>query len=353
MIKPKPLQKGDRVAIVSLSSGMLGETYCSHNLEIGIQRLKQFGLEPVIMPNTLKGVEYLDKHPQMRAQDLKSAFLDPTIQGIICAIGGNDTYRLLPYLMDDNEFIEHVKCSPKLFTGFSDSTINHLMFYKLGLQTFYGPAFITDLGEIADEMLPYTKQTFTRYFQDYKSWIIQPSDIWYEERIDFSKHALGTNRISHQELHGYELLQGKTEFEGELLGGCLESIFKILSRTEVPSEYDICKKYSIFPDQALWQNKILFLETCEAKSKPEKVREMLQIIEDTGAFQSIAGVMIGKPQDETYYQEYKEVFLDVFGPYGFPVLYNVNFGHATPRIALPYGAKVRVNAKEQRIEFVE
>ena len=30
----RKLRKGDKVAIVSLSSGMLGEEFCSHNIEI-------------------------------------------------------------------------------------------------------------------------------------------------------------------------------------------------------------------------------------------------------------------------------------------------------------------------------
>lgn len=55
------------------------------------------------MPNSLKGIDYLSKHPEKRAEDLKGAFLGPSIKGIICAIGGgDDTYRLLPYLMDMN-----------------------------------------------------------------------------------------------------------------------------------------------------------------------------------------------------------------------------------------------------------
>ena len=89
----------------------------------------------------------ITKHLQLgdvRANDLKQAFLDDGVAGIICAIGGDDTYRLLSYLMDDKEFIDAVKNHPKLFTGFSDTTINHLMFYKIGLQTYYGPNFICD-----------------------------------------------------------------------------------------------------------------------------------------------------------------------------------------------------------------
>ena len=54
---------------------------------------------------------------------------------IICAIG-SDTYRLLPYLLEDEGFIKKVKTNPKIFTGFSDTTNNHLMFYKLGMVSF-------------------------------------------------------------------------------------------------------------------------------------------------------------------------------------------------------------------------
>ena len=82
------LKKGDKVAIVSLSSGMVGEEFFSHNIEIGVKRLKEYGLLPVFMPNARKGITYLKAHPEARAQDLKDAFFDDSIRGIICAIGG-------------------------------------------------------------------------------------------------------------------------------------------------------------------------------------------------------------------------------------------------------------------------
>lgn len=78
----RKLRKGDKVAIVSLSSGMLGEEFCSHNIEIGVKRLKEYGLEPVFMPNALKGIEYLQVHPQARAKDLKMHFRIILLQGL-------------------------------------------------------------------------------------------------------------------------------------------------------------------------------------------------------------------------------------------------------------------------------
>lgn len=353
MNKPTPLQLGDKVAIVSLSSGMLGEEFCSHNIEIGVRRLKEYGLEPVFMPNALKGIEYLASHPEARATDLKQAFLDDSIKGIICAIGGDDTYRLLPYLLEDEEFVMAVKTHPKLFTGFSDTTINHLMLYKLGLVSFYGPCFICDLGEIAKDMLPYTKNTFEGYFAGKEKKEIVASDIWYEEREDFSRNAIGTERIAHEEQRGFELLQGKGNFKGRLLGGCLESLYDILEGNRYTDESEICKKYGIFPIKEEWKGKILFIETCEEKPEPELFRKELLALKKLGVFEVINGILVGKPQDETYYEEYKQIYLEVIENKELPILYNVNFGHATPRCALPYGVEVLVDVAEKKIVMQE
>ena len=40
MIKPKPLVKGDKVAVVSISSGILGEDFAKHELDLGLNRIK-------------------------------------------------------------------------------------------------------------------------------------------------------------------------------------------------------------------------------------------------------------------------------------------------------------------------
>ena len=85
MQQARKLRRGDKVAIVSLSSGMLGEEYCCHNIEIGVRRLREYGLEPVFMPNALKGVEYLKDHPEARAADLMST-LDMRHPAVPCSM---------------------------------------------------------------------------------------------------------------------------------------------------------------------------------------------------------------------------------------------------------------------------
>lgn len=353
MIKPKALKKGDKVAVLSLSSGMLGEEFCSHQLKIGKKRLENLGLEPIFMPNALKGIDYLKDHPEARAQDLKDAFQDSDIKGIFCAIGGDDTYRLVPYLLEDKAFIKNVHKSPKLFTGFSDTTINHLLFYQLGMTSFYGPNFINDLAELAESMLPYTEETVKSYFEDLERKEIYSSHLWYEERTDFSKQSIGVKRVSHLEKRGYEILQGTGSFSGPLLGGCLESLAELLSGERYPQEIEINQTYHLFPSLEQWQGKILFLETSEEKPTPKRLEQLLLTLKKTGIFSVINGLLIGKPQDERYYEEYKEIYRKVIPDESLPVLANINFGHAYPRCALPYGIETTVDMNDKTITFNE
>jgi muramoyltetrapeptide carboxypeptidase LdcA involved in peptidoglycan recycling len=127
MIKPRKLQPGDKVATVSLSYG--GPGAVPQRYEAGKKQLQdEFGLVVVEMPHTMSDPDWLYHNPQARAEDLMQAFADPTIKGIISTIGGDDSMRMLPYLDLD------VICSnPKVFMGYSDTTVTHLACYKAGL----------------------------------------------------------------------------------------------------------------------------------------------------------------------------------------------------------------------------
>ena len=79
------------VAVVSLSAGVLGESFAKHELDIGAKRLADYGLNVRFMPHALAGIEHIKNHPEDRAADLLAAFRDPEIDMILCAIGGDDT----------------------------------------------------------------------------------------------------------------------------------------------------------------------------------------------------------------------------------------------------------------------
>ena len=72
-------------------------------MDLGVQRLKDLGLNPIFLPHSLKGLDFIKEHPEARAEDLIQAFSDDSIDMILCAIGGDDTYRLLPYLFENDQ----------------------------------------------------------------------------------------------------------------------------------------------------------------------------------------------------------------------------------------------------------
>lgn len=178
-------------------------------------------------------------------------------------------------------------------------------------------------------------------------------NVWYEERTDFSMDAVGTSRVEHLEERGYEVLQGKGKCNGRLLGGCLESLYDILTGTRYDDQKAICEKYGLLPTLNEWKNKILFIETSEEKPKLEIFEKELIALKDTGIFDVISGIIVGKPQDEQYYEEHKEIYYKIIKNKDLPIMYNVNFGHAYPRCIIPYGIEVEIDLDIKAIKLKE
>lgn len=342
--------KVKKIGIVSLSSGILGEDFVAHEVELGIERLKKYGIEVEFLPNSKKGIDFIKNNPKERAKDLINAFKDDSIDMILCAIGGDDTYRLLPYLFENNELEKAVK--QKIFLGFSDTTMNHFMLNKVGIKTFYGQAFLPDVCELSNEMLSYSKCFFEELINNGRIKEIYPSDVWYNEREDFSEKSIGISMEEHQN-RGFELLRGNAKFEGQILGGCLETIFDIFDNSRYEDTVYLCQKYNLFPSLNEWENKILLLETSEERPKPELFRKMILKLQEYGIFDVISGLIIGKPQNEEYYNEYKQIILDEIRNKNLSIVYNINIGHSTPRCIIPFGVNSKVDIERQIIEFKE
>jgi muramoyltetrapeptide carboxypeptidase LdcA involved in peptidoglycan recycling len=61
---------------------------------------------------------------------------------IVSTIGGDDSIRMLPFL----EY-SVIRQNPKVFMGYSDSTVTHFAFLKAGVTSFYGPSFMAGFDE--------------------------------------------------------------------------------------------------------------------------------------------------------------------------------------------------------------
>lgn len=340
MIKPKRLRKGDKVAIVSLSWGGLGDDCFIHKFHIAKERLeKDFGLDVVCMPHTLKGSKFVANHPELRAKDLMDAFSDNSVSAIFCAIGGDDTIRILPYIDFDT-----IKNNPKIFMGYSDSTINHFMLYKAGLVSFYGPSIMCEFGEYV-KMFDYTQKAVKdMLFSNWEQYSLLPSEEWTADYIVWQESNINTPHTMKKDTRGYEVISGNGLVQGHLLGGCID-VFMMAIGTK------------IWPTLAEWKDAILFIETSEDKPSPDFIKWTFRNLAAQGILKVINGIVVGKPQGEKYYEEYKTAITQVVVNEEcldhIPIFYNVNFGHAKPIGVIPYGVKAELNCKNKTIVLLE
>ncbi len=338
LIKPKMLKPGDKVAAVSLSWGGAGDSEILWRYKQGKERLENiFGLKVVEMPHTLKGTEYVYNHPEKRAEDLMNDFSDKSIKGIISCIGGDDSIRMLPYINFDT-----IRQNPKIFMGYSDSTITNFICLKAGISSIYGPAILVDFAENV-QMSDYTIESIKKtLFGNKIIGNIAPSGEWTSEHLEW---IIENKNISRKYMpnEGYELLQGDKKVRGRLIGGCLAVI-------------EFMKETVLFPEIDVFNNAILFLETSEEMEPTWYVECCLRNYGTIGILDRISGIIFGKPYNNKYYDDYKTIIKKVLKEYNredIPVLYNMNFGHTEPKICLPYGALAEIDCEKATFSILE
>ena len=338
LVKPQKLNRGDKVATVSLSWGGAGDTDLLWRYNLGKKRLEeQFGLEVIEMPNTLKGSDYLYHHPEKRAEDLMTAFSDKSIKAIFSCIGGYESVRMLPYIDFDV-----IKNNPKIFIGYSDTTITHFMCLKAGLSSFYGASVLAELAENI-KIFDYTANWLEKVLFDASTIGIIPAAVeWTGERIEWleSNASIAKTMVKNQ---GYEFLQGKGVTQGHLIGGCLEVM-------------EMIKGTSLWPSQDVFEEAILFFETSEDMPAPNVVEYWLRNYGSQGILQKSKGIIFGKPYQEKYYEDYKHAITKVLSElklHDLPVVYNMSFGHNEPMTCLPYGAMAEIDCGNKTFSILE
>jgi len=339
MLKPKKLKRGDKVATISLSWGGAGDI--PHRYEAGKKQLqKEFGLQVVETKNALKSSQWLYENPEARAEDLMEALEDTSIKAIISNIGGEDSIRTLRYI--DQAIIKN---NPKIFIGFSDSTVTHFCFYKAGVTSFYGTSTLVGFAENGG-MHQYQIDDINRnLFSVTTIGEIKPNtNGWTSEMLDWNVPENQNTKRKLEASSGWRFLQGTGIKTGELLGGCLE-VLEFLKGTE----------YWISPSE--WKGKIMFLETSEMKLSPDNFRWILRNYAASGILKNINGLILGRPYDNCYWKEYDEILLKVInqeeGLTDLSIITGMDFGHTCPSFTIPYGIKGEINSDDKTFSIIE
>ena len=234
--------------------------------------------------------------------------------------------------------------NPKIFMGYSDTTINHLMMQRAGLVSFYGPSVMCEFGEYV-RMFDYTREAVRRLlFADSAGYVVPSSPSWSDDYVPWDEQNVHIAKRLRPEAHGYELLQGSGKVQGQLMGGCVD-VFCMAVGTP------------IWPAPKEWQGALLLLETSEEKPSPATLTYALRSLAAQGILRAISGIVMGKPQGEVYYEEYKQVLLQVVaqeeGLRHLPILYNLNIGHAFPTGVLPLGVQAEIDCEAKTLTLLE
>jgi muramoyltetrapeptide carboxypeptidase LdcA involved in peptidoglycan recycling len=342
IIKPRKLRPGDKVATVSLSWGGAG-TF-PHRYQAGKQQLQdEFGLVVVEMPHTLSDDAWLKRHPHARADDLMAAFADPSIKAIISTIGGDDSIRLLPWLD-----LDIIRSNPKIFMGYSDTTITHMACFKAGLVSFYGPAIMAGFAENGG-LFPYMVNSVRKtLFSTAPIGNIAPnSDGWSVEWLDWAEPENQSRRRKLNPSPGWKFIQGEGIRRGHLLGGCFEVL-------------DWLRGTRFWPEPDAWQGAILFLETSEEAPPPSAVLYGLRCYAALGILSKLSGILFARPggqvpvdQFEEYDQVLRQVVAEEEGLVDLPIITHMDFGHTDPMFVLPYGVQAEIDCDAQQFAILE
>lgn len=338
LIKPKALKRGDKIATISLSWGGAGEL--PHRYVQGKKQLQDvFGLEVIETKNALKSAKWIYENPKARADDLMDAFKDESIKAIISNIGGEDSIRTLKYID-----INVIKNNPKIFLGFSDSTITHLLCLKAGLTSFYGTSLLVGFAENGG-MHQYQIDDIKRtLFLDTKIGNLTPNNFgWTNERLEWFDPSLQEKKRRLEKSNDWNFIQGEKKVEGRLIGGCIE-VLEFLKGTD----YWIDSKY--------WNESILFLETSEDMPAPEYFRWWLRNYAQQGILNKINGIILGRPYNNKFVKEYNEELLKVLREENLtslPVITEMDFGHSCPTFTIPYGVKAEIDCVKQTFRIIE
>ena len=346
LVLPPALEKGDKVAVIATSAGV--KNRFPGCFEKGIERLEnRFELETEVYPNAERGTEYLNAHPEEKAEDLMKAFEDPDIKGVIPVTGGDEELRILRYLEP-----ERLKENPTRFYGISDNTNIHVYLWNLGIQSFYGGQFMTDLlseGKLGEYTYSYLDKAF---FED-SIGLVEPSEVFTDESLDISDGEIRDKRKRYR-ANGYEYWNFNGNVEGRLFGGCAEIIYWQLATG----------KY--IPEHEELEGSILALETSEEAPSANEIKRWLMCMGENGFLQNFSALIVGRPRRESphedkterekkqYHKDQKKMIKKEMKNYApeTPIVFDVDFGHTDPKVALQLGSKLEIRPEKQEIEFI-
>lgn len=296
LIKPKKLQYGDTIGIISPSIAMKAEY-----IQSSVQNLRSLGFHIKLSNHIFSDSYGFAGSISERAKDFNAMISDNTVKMLLFG-GGEVCNEILPYIDYNN-----VRHNPKIICSYSDSTtILNAINYMSGLVTFYGTSVRT-----FEHLSDYNRQAF--------------------------ENQLMNTKQSYLKASPWEIIYpGKCE--GELVGGYLVNYAALYGLEYYrKSPYESC---------------ILFIEDHEKFSSPAVVSKWFANLEHRNAFENVKGFIWG------HYSVNRNPIIDdilyrIGEKYCIPVVKCEDFGHGSNNSILPIGVKARLDTNTDTFELLE
>lgn len=310
LLKAKVLKEGDTIGIITPAGALSDEesitmtkevlTYLGFKVKEGKYIRERYG--------NLAGTD------MQRLEDLHAMFLDKEIKGILCIRGGNGASRLLPHI-DYNI----IKNNPKVLLGYSDVTALILAFYaKTGLVSFHGAVGVSTWSKYVVSL--FKDQFIDNKLATYKNPVKSDSQIiQYKDRIQTITPGI---------------------VEGTIIGGNMTLLTGLCGTPYLPD----------------FKDAILFIEEIEEKS--DRMDRMFCQLMNAGILSQIKGFIFGKctscgPSEGYGSLTLDQMLHDYIKPLGIPAYSGAMIGHIADQFLIPVGVRVRMDAKNGTIEYLE
>ena len=303
VVKPRALSRGSRAGIFAPASPAE-----ESRVARGMAELRSLGLLPEdSFARESQG--YFSASTDARFHHFSALLSDPNITALFALRGGYGSNYLLEQLWN------HPPAHPKCLIGYSDVTsLQILLWQKLGWVSFYGPMAAAGLDAGADAVNGYDKPSL-------EAALFGASARW--------KVNLG----------GEALLPGTAE--GIVLGGCLTLIETTLG---TPWELDTSGAILLLEDRGM---------------KPWQVDRALVHLTQAGKLRGVRAIVLGEfPDCEPPVggsPTARDVCERILKPLGVPIVFGAAIGHTLrPMLTVPLAIHAKVTAEGTgTVEFLE
>ena len=289
--KVRPAGPGSRVRILAPASPFERQVF-----EDGVAELRRLGFEPVWDDRVFEKTGYVAGTPQSRAQQLREALADTTIDAIIAVRGGYGSVQMLPLL----SATDLPPGPPPAVIGYSDiTTLQIWLTVRHATVSIHGPMLDRRLSAGTDAYDPFS---FLASLRPEPMGPLCPS--------------------------GVEVLRAG-EARGMLVGGTLSQLVASLG---TPWEF-------VPPTGA-----VLVLE--DVGERPYRIDRMLEQARQAGWWSRVSGVVFGQMtrcDEPGGAVTARQVIGDALSELRGPVLFGFPTGHTTtPLVTVPWGVQARV-----------